>query len=154
MNKQVYIESQGHNETYINGRQVTKNTYHMEIPDGNEIKLDLNLNGDQYAIRDFTINDLEKMLHAPMTHRPTSFARSIIAESNKHIDIPKRSSNRHSHSYLRKSPRKSSRRSSRRSSRKSPKRSSKRSSRKLTRRSSHKSHRKSSNRSSNKLTIY
>jgi hypothetical protein len=150
MNKQVYIESQGHNETYINGRQVTKNTYHMEIPDGNEIKLDLNLNGDQYAIRDFTINDLEKMLHAPMTHRPTSFARSIIAESNKHIDIPKCSSNRHSRSYLRKSPRKSSRRSSR----KSPKRSSKRSSRKLTRRSSHKSHRKSSNRSSNKLTIY
>jgi len=94
MNRQIHIESIGHNETYVNGKPLGRTSYHLKSPDGNELMLDLDIDGSQYAIRDFTMGDLEKMLHAPFTQRPTSFAQSIINESNKHVDIPKKSSSR------------------------------------------------------------
>ena len=83
----LHIESHGKNEVYVNGKQVQSQEYYMEIPDGENILMDVDINGERYAIRDFTINDLEKMLHAPIKNKPTKFAEALIEESNKYIEL-------------------------------------------------------------------
>ena len=149
MKNQLYIESTGNSVVYVNGKPVNESEYYLEIPGTDNAKLDVKVNGQQYAVRDFTIRDLEKMLRMPMQHKPTPFARTIFDESNKYIDVPKSSSKRRS-------------RSSSRSRSKSPKRSSSR--KKTTRKRSSSKRRKSSSKSSKrsskgrkssrKLTIY
>lgn len=141
MKNQIHIETSGKNATYVNGKQISETEYYLELPGTDEAKLDIKVDGEQYAIRDFTIHDLEKMLKMPIQHKPTPFAQTIFDESNKYIMLPKSSSKRRS-------------RSSSRSRSKSPKRSSRK---KTTRkRSSKKSSRRSSRgrKSSRKLTIY
>jgi len=139
MKNQLYIESTGKNATYVNGKPISQTEYYLEIPGTDDAKLDVKVNGEQYAIRDFTIRDLEKMLRMPIQHKPTPFAQTIFDESNKYIILPKSSSKRRSRSTSRsrsKSPKRSSKKKTtrKRSSRKSSKRSSKgrKSSRKLT----------------------
>ena len=145
MKNQLYIESAGKNATYVDGKPISETEYYLEIPGTNNAKLDVKIDGEQYAIRDFTIRDLEKMLKMPVHHKPTPFAQTIFDESNKYIVMPKSSSKRRSRSSSRsrsKSPKSSSRKKTtrKRSSKKSSKRSSKRSS--------------SARKSSRKLTIY
>ena len=147
MKNQLYIESTGKNATYVNGKPISESEYYLEIPGTDDAKLDVKVDGEQYAIRDFTIRDLEKMLRMPIQHKPTPFARTIFDESNKYIVMPKSSSKRRS-------------RSSSRSRSKSPKRSSS-SRKKTTRKRSSSKRRKSSSKrsskgrkSSRKLTIY
>uniref|UniRef100_A0A6C0EFY4 Uncharacterized protein n=1 Tax=viral metagenome TaxID=1070528 RepID=A0A6C0EFY4_9ZZZZ len=144
MKNQLHIESTGKNAIYVNGKPISHAEYYLEIPGTDNAKLDVKVDGEQYAIRDFTIRDLEKMLRMPVQHKPTPFARTIFDESNKYIDVPKSSSKRRSRASSRsrsKSPKRSSsrkkttrKRSSKKRSRNSSKRSSKgkKSSRKLT----------------------
>jgi len=141
MKNQLYIESAGKNATYVNGKPISETEYYLEIPGTNDAKLDVKIDGEQYAIRDFTIRDLEKMLKMPVHHKPTPFAQTIFDESNKYIVMPKSSSKRRSRSSSRsrsKSPKRSSRKKTTR----------KRSSKKISKRSS------SGRKSSRKLTIY
>jgi hypothetical protein len=149
MKNQLYIESTGKNAIYVNGKPVSQAEYYLEIPGTDDAKLDVKVDGDQYAIRDFTIRDLEKMLRMPIQHKPTPFARTIFDESNKYITLPKSITKRRSRSSSRsrsKSPKRSSRKKTTRK-RSSSKRSSK------GRKSSSKRSNKG-RKSSRKLTIY
>lgn len=149
MKNQLYIESAGKNATYVNGKPISETEYYLEIPGTDNAKLDVKIDGEQYAIRDFTIRDLEKMLKMPVHHKPTPFAQTIFDESNKYIEMPKSSSKRRSRSSSRsrsKSPKRSSRKKTTR--KRSSKKSSKRSSKRSIKRSS------SGRKSSRKLTIY
>jgi hypothetical protein len=150
----LHIESHGKNEVIVNGKRVESQEYHMEIPDGKNILMDLNINGEQYAIRDFTINDLEKMLHAPIRDKPTNFAESLIEESDKYIETPCKRKRR---KRQKKSRSRSRSRSRSKSRSKSPKRISRKTTRKRTSKKSKKSTRRSSsnrNKSTRQLTIY
>ena len=149
MKNQLYIETAGKNATYVNGKPISETEYYLEIPGTNDAKLDVKIDGEQYAIRDFTIRDLEKMLKMPVHHKPTPFAQTIFDESNKYIEMPKSSSKRRLRSHSRSSSRSRSK-SPKRSSRKKTtrKRSSKKSSKRSSKRSS------SGRKSSRKLTIY
>ena len=115
MNNKTSIESYGKNETYINGEKANLQEYHMNIPDGKNIYLDLNLNGEKYSIRDFTVNDLERMLVAPIRDEPSAFSKSIIQESDKYIQMPSKKSKKTSRTKS--SPKKSSKTKSKTSKR-------------------------------------